>query len=72
MATPYVCTLDEVTLSKARNELYEDPNNRQGAIEAFRDWIKQQKHIRCPTGRIIFYFDGFLFVLGLASPWPNL
>ena len=51
MAAPYVCTLDEATVKKAERELYEDPKNRQGAIDTFREWIKQQKHIECPTGK---------------------
>ena len=46
----YVCTLDEKSLEKAKKELNEDPKNRLGAVEAFRQWILQQPHIKCPTG----------------------
>ena len=46
----YVCTLDEASLQKAREELYEDPSNRLGAVTTFREWIQQQKHIHSPTG----------------------
>ena len=34
----YVCTLDEKSLEKAKKELNEDPKNRLGAVEAFRQW----------------------------------
>ena len=45
----YVCTLDKASLQKAKDELNEDPQNRLGAVKAFREWIAQQKHIKCPT-----------------------
>jgi hypothetical protein len=51
MSKPYVCTLDAATQEKAQKELNEDPKNRQGAIDTFREWILQQKHIKCPTGK---------------------
>ena len=47
----YVCSLDEATLQKAIKELHEDPKNRLGAVDTFRKWIKQQTHLKCPTGR---------------------
>jgi len=45
----YVCTLDEKSLKRAKEELNEDPKNRLGAVETFRKWILEQKHIKCPT-----------------------
>ena len=46
----YVCTLDEKSLKRAKEELKEDPKNRLGAVETFRKWILEQSHIKCPTG----------------------
>ena len=45
-----MCTLDEKSLKRAKEELKEDPKNRLGAVEAFRKWILEQPHIKCPTG----------------------
>ena len=51
MATAeYVCSLNEKSVKKAKKELHEDPKQRIGAVETFRTWIQQQKHIRCETG----------------------
>jgi len=50
----YVCTLDEKSLKKAKEELKEDPKNRLGAVETFRKWILEQPHIKCPTGPSLF------------------
>ena len=47
----YVCTLDERSLEKARLELNEDPKERMSQVETFRQWVKQQPHLRCPTGK---------------------
>jgi hypothetical protein len=49
--TEYVCSLDAASAKKAKDELNEDPKNRIGAVETFRQWIKQQPHITCPTGQ---------------------
>ena len=49
----YVCSLDEASLNKAIKELNEDPKNRLGAVDTFRQWIKQQKHLKCPTGILV-------------------
>ncbi len=46
----YVCSLDPASVKKAQQELNEDPKNRLGAVQTFREWILQQKHIKCPTG----------------------
>jgi hypothetical protein len=48
----YKCQLDEKSLKKAETELNEDPKNRLGAVETFRQWIEQQPHICCPTGEL--------------------
>ena len=47
----YVCSLSEKSLKKAKKELHENPKERLGAVETFRQWIQQQKHIRCATGK---------------------
>ena len=47
-----VCTLDEASLKKAREELNEDPADRMNAVEAFRNLIKTRApHIRCSMGK---------------------
>ncbi len=46
----YVCTLDEKTLRKARDELNEDPEQRASQIETLRKWVKAQPHITSRTG----------------------
>ena len=46
----YVCTLDEKSLKKAKDELNEDPANRLGAVQKFRQIVLQQPHMKCPTG----------------------
>jgi len=47
----YVCTLDDKSAKKAKDELNEDPKNRLGAVQKFRELVLQQPHIKCPTGR---------------------
>ena len=37
-------------IEKAKDELNEDPKNRLGAVQKFRELVLQQPHIRCPTG----------------------
>jgi len=56
----YVCTLDEKSLKKSKDELNEDPKNRLGAVEKFRELVLQQPHIKCPTG--IFCTSVVLFL----------
>ncbi len=46
----YVCTLDQRTLEKAKLEINEDPKERMSQVEAFREWVKKQPHLSCPTG----------------------
>ena len=71
MSSQYVCPLDAETQKKALDELYEDPKNRQGAIDTFRDWIKQQKHIKCPLGKhhMILYF--FLICIDIFGEYSE-
>jgi len=45
----YVCTLDEASLKKAKDELNEDPKERLSSVNALRKWILDQPHIQCPT-----------------------
>lgn len=47
----YECMLDEQSLQKATKELNEDPKERLGALQTLREWVKQQKWIKSPTGR---------------------
>ncbi len=47
----YVCTLDERTLEKAKLEINEDPKERMSQVKAFREWVKKQPHLSCPTGK---------------------
>jgi len=46
----YVCTLTDESAKKAKDELNEDPKNRLGAVQKFRELVLQQPHIKCPTG----------------------
>jgi len=46
----YVCTLNEKSAKKAKDELNEDPKNRMGQLQKFRELVLQQPHIKCPTG----------------------
>jgi len=46
----YVCTLNDKSLKKAKDELNEDPKNRMGQLQKFRQLVLQQPHIKCPTG----------------------
>ena len=47
----YVCTLDDSTLKKAKDELNEDPVQRASQIETFRQWVKSQPHLKSRTGK---------------------
>ena len=48
----YVCTLDEASLQKAREELNEDPAERMNVVEAFRKLIQTRApHIVCSMGK---------------------
>ena len=46
----YVCQLTEASRKVAKEELFEDENERLNAVKAFREWILQQPHITSPTG----------------------
>lgn len=56
MSGTYVCTLDEETLQKAKEELNEDPKQRASQIETLRQWVLQQPHLKSRTG----IYKGFL------------
>ncbi len=59
---PYVCTLDEKSLEKAKRELNEDPADRLNAVESFRQLIKTRApHITCGMGVCI--------VMDLSQGW---
>ncbi|XP_064640343.1 alpha-tocopherol transfer protein-like [Lineus longissimus] len=45
----YVCTLDEETQKKAKDELKEDPKERASKIQNVRDWIKKHPYITSRT-----------------------
>ncbi|KAL5021758.1 hypothetical protein ScPMuIL_000913 [Solemya velum] len=45
----YVRHLDNNTVDKARKELNEIPEERLGAVETFRQWIREQKWLKTPT-----------------------
>ncbi|KAL5021693.1 hypothetical protein ScPMuIL_000848 [Solemya velum] len=53
-----VCTLDKHSAEIAKKELNDDPQQRESAIQTFRDWIEQQKWLKCPTDD--FYILGIL------------
>ena len=46
-----MCTLSEDDVQRARKELNEDPRNRLGAAQKLREWMEEQAHIKCPTGK---------------------
>ncbi|CAH1796754.1 unnamed protein product [Owenia fusiformis] len=48
-ADKYVCTLDDETAKRAKEELGEDPKNRMSQVETLRKWIEEQKHLNCRT-----------------------
>ena len=51
----YVCTLDQASIKRAKDELNEVPEDRLAAVQALREWIQAQPHIRCPkTGTVLF------------------
>jgi len=53
----YVCTLNDKSAKKAKDELNEDPKDRLGSVQKFRELVLQQPHIKCPTGmQLVFGF----------------
>lgn len=46
----YVCSLDDVSLKKAYEELREDPKERNVVLAKFREIISQNKWLKTPTG----------------------
>ena len=72
MAKPYVCTLDEASLKKAREELNEIPSDRMAAVQALRDWITQQPHFRTPEfGKQCLVHPTVLFVEYCRGVWVD-
>ena len=53
MAEKYVCSLSEQTLKKAKKELNEDPKEREGALQTFREWIEREPWITSPTSKSV-------------------
>ena len=50
MTDSYSGSLSKDTIKKAKKELGEDPKEREGAVQTFREWILSPKHIKCDTG----------------------
>jgi len=48
----YVSTLTDQSAKKSKDELNEDPKNRMGQLQKFRELVLQQPHIKCPTGNV--------------------
>jgi len=47
----YVCTLDEASKRKCKEELNErNPTDTLLAVQTFRQWVKEQDWLRTPTG----------------------
>ena len=58
MEPEYVCTLDEASLKKAKDELGEDPKERDSQVKALREWVLSQKHLSAATGNVIYMQHG--------------
>lgn len=55
-ADDYVCPLSPETQKIAKEELREDEQSRQTALECMRDWIKQNPKIKnCRLGMLKHY-----------------
>jgi hypothetical protein len=48
----YVTTLDEEYLAAVRELLQEDDNLRNETLQTMRQWISQQPHFKCRTGKL--------------------
>lgn len=49
----YVCQLESGFIKKAKDELNENESDRLSAIDALRNWLQEQKHVKFHTGKII-------------------
>ncbi|CAD5112642.1 DgyrCDS1857 [Dimorphilus gyrociliatus] len=49
MEDDYTCSLDEKSIKKAKDELNEIPSDRLAAVQALREWVNDQKHLRIDT-----------------------
>lgn len=76
-----VCTLDKFSADIAKEELNDDPKERESAIQTFRDWIKQQKWLKCPTGKSVLkiaerekmcFFQNLNLVIDLIYSYINI
>ena len=65
----YQCSLNEAALAMATEELNEVPKERLSAVQTLRQWILQQKHLKCPTG--MFYTMYYLLLKG-GHPYSGL
>ena len=68
----YVCTLDPTSIKKAKDELNEIPEDRLAAVQAFREWIESQPHIRCPKTGYVNYVNFVKFSINAILYSPAL
>ncbi|CAD5122275.1 DgyrCDS10718 [Dimorphilus gyrociliatus] len=61
----YKFTLEAKYLKKAKDELNENDSDRMDAIEALKNWINEQKHLKYPTGK--YYTINLLRILRYAK-----
>merc|ERR1719209_1000309 len=61
----YVCTLSTEMVHRAKEELNEDPVRREQDLQALRDWLTKQPHIRARTDAVFLlrYLRGCKFSL---------
>ena len=52
MSGGYKCSLSAKSIEKAEKELNENPNERQGAVDALREWTEREPWITSPSGCI--------------------
>ena len=50
MSEKYSCSLSEKWLDKAKKELNEIPDERQGAVQALKEWADREPWITAPPG----------------------
>ena len=52
----YVTTLDAEYLAAVKESLDEDDNLRNETVQTMRQWISQQSHLNCRTGKTLRFF----------------
>lgn len=57
----YTCTLEDKYIKKAKNDLNEVPSKRLTAVQALRDWIIKQKHLKYDTSNYVNSLSFFIF-----------